>query len=294
MDIRGVYTAMVTPFRGKEVDYDGLRQNIAFQIENGISGILVLGTTGENPTLSRKEQDTIIKVAAEETKGKAILMVGTGTNSTEKTIENTGTAKELGADIALIVTPYYNKPTNEGLYRHFKAVSEAVDIPVVVYNIQGRTGKNIDTATMKRIAQLKNIAGVKEASGNIDQIGEVLGEIASKNPEFSVMSGDDSMTFPLMALGGKGIISVVSNLVPKKVVEMANAAERGDFNEARKLHFELLPIFKGAFIETNPIPIKEAMDMAGMPSGPCRLPLCEMEPQNREKLKKILEQMKII
>ncbi|PIN85622.1 MAG: 4-hydroxy-tetrahydrodipicolinate synthase [Candidatus Diapherotrites archaeon CG11_big_fil_rev_8_21_14_0_20_37_9] len=294
MEIAGTYTALITPFKGGEVDYDGLKKNIQFQLDNGISGILPLGTTGETPTLTSEEKDKVIQVAVEVAKGKVPIMVGTGNYSTKNTIENTLRAKELGADIALIVTPYYNKPTQEGIYLHFKAVNDAVDIPIMVYNIQGRTGKNIETSTLNKIASLKNVIGVKEASGNVGQMTDVLELVCGGHPDFNVMSGDDGLTLPLMALGGKGVVSVVSNLVPAQVVAMVDAAQKGDFEKARKLHFKLLPIFKGAFIETNPMPIKEAMNLCGMPAGGCRLPLCEMETQNREKLKQVLKEMKLI
>ncbi|MBI5388776.1 4-hydroxy-tetrahydrodipicolinate synthase [Candidatus Woesearchaeota archaeon] len=296
MEFSGTYTALVTPFLSSgDVDYEGLRNNIRFQIAEGITGIVPLGTTGETPTLSEYEQEEIIKIAVGEGKGKVKVMVGTGSNSTHHTIENTKRAKKLGADMALIVTPYYNKPTQEGIFQHFKAVTEAVDIPVVVYNIQGRTGINIETATLKRIASLKNIIGVKEASGNINQMGDVIAEIQDKSQgKFSVLSGDDGITVPMMALGGRGVVSVVSNLLPGKVVRMVNAALSGNVAEAKKLHYEMLPLFKGAFIETNPIPVKAAMDMCGMPAGTCRLPLCAMQPENREKLKKILGQMGVL
>ncbi|MBN2423027.1 4-hydroxy-tetrahydrodipicolinate synthase [Candidatus Woesearchaeota archaeon] len=294
MEIKGTYTALITPFKNGELDLEGLRQNIRHQIKEGISGILPLGTTGETPTLSRKEQDEIIKASVEEAHGKVPVMVGTGSNCTHHTIENTKRAKELGADIVLVVTPYYNKPTQEGIFRHFKAVVNAVDIPLVVYNIQGRTGKNIETSTLIRIAQLRNIIGVKEASGNINQMGDVIQQISSKHKSFNVMSGDDSLTLPLIALGGKGVVSVVSNLLPGKVSAMVNAGLEGDFERARELHYELLPLFKGAFIETNPIPIKEAMNMCGMAAGDYRMPMCEMLPENKEKLKKILEEMGLL
>jgi 4-hydroxy-tetrahydrodipicolinate synthase len=294
MEIKGTYTALVTPFTGEEIDFTGLRKNISFQIENKVDGLLVLGTTGEAPTITAEEQDEIIRTAIDEIHGRAPLMVGTGVYSTAKTIENTRKAKEAGADIALIVTPYYNKPTDEGIYRHFKAVSDNVDFPVMVYNIQGRTSKNIETGTLKRIAELRNIIGVKEASGNINQMEDVIQNIAQCKNNFTVMSGDDSLTLPLIALGGKGVISVVSNLLPEKVVQMVNAALNGDFYKARKLHYELLPVFKGAFIETNPIPIKAAMNLAGMPAGSYRLPICEMTQANKIKLENILREMKII
>ncbi|HZX19531.1 MAG TPA: 4-hydroxy-tetrahydrodipicolinate synthase [archaeon] len=294
MNVSGVYTAMVTPFKNNKVDFEGFRKNVEFQIKNGVDGIVPIGTTGEAPTLSHEEKEQLIKTAVKTAKGKVNVMIGTGSYSTSQTIENTKMAKELGADMALIVTPYYNKPTQEGLYRHFKAITEEVDFPVFVYNIKGRTGQNIETPTLRRIVDLPNIIGVKEASGDINQMCDVINTICSDHETFSVMSGDDGLTVPLMVLGGKGVISVVSNIVPAKVVEMVKYGLENDFVNARRIHYELLPIFKGAFIETNPIPIKEAMNMLGMPAGECRLPLCEMGPENREKLKEILKQMNLI
>ncbi len=283
---KGCITAMVTPFDEKGgVDYEGLRQNARFQIENGISGLVPLGTTGESPTISEDERKRVIEAVISEAGKKVHVIPGTGTNSTEKTIKYSKQAEELGADAVLIVSPYYNKPTQEGLYQHFKAVNDAIGIPIIVYNIQGRTGVNIETPTLARIAQLDNVAAVKEASGSISQMMDVIDQI----PKLTALSGDDNMTLPLMAAGGKGVISVVSNLLPRMVSDMVGFALNGDFESARKLHYMLMPIFKGAFIETNPVPIKTAMRLAGMPAGRCRLPLCDMLPQNEEKLKAVLK-----
>ncbi len=291
--IEGAMTAMVTPFtESGELDVEGLKGNVEFQIANGISGLVPLGTTGESPTVSDEERETVIKAVVAAAAGRVPVIVGTGTNSTEHSIGLSQQAEELGADAVLVVSPYYNKPTQEGLYRHFKAIAEAISIPVVVYNIQGRTGVNIETATLARMAQsCSNIIAVKEASGNLAQMMDVLEQLPKT---FSVVSGDDNMTMPLMALGGRGIISVVGNLIPRKVSDMCAAGLRGDFATARKLHFELLPLFKAAFFETNPIPIKTAMNLAGLPAGPVRMPLCEMQPANLEKLKAVLQKMGVL
>jgi 4-hydroxy-tetrahydrodipicolinate synthase len=293
MLLRGTYTALITPFKNDEVDFEGLRYLINFQIENGVDGLLLLGTTGETPTLTNQEQEEIIRTAVMEIRGRVPMMVGTGTNCTSKTIEYTKRAKELGADMALIVTPYYNKPTDEGLFRHFATISDNVELPFIVYNIQSRTGKNIETRTLQKISALENVIGVKEASGNINQMGDVIRTIAMTNPNFSVMCGDDSLTLPLIALGGRGIISVVSNILPGRVVSMVNAALNGNFVLARQLHYELLPLVKGIFIETNPIPVKTAMSMLGLPAGSVRLPLCEMSDENLAKLRNIVNEMDI-
>jgi len=283
---KGCMTAMVTPFDQKgNVNYDGLEENTKYQIKNGISGLVPLGTTGESPTITTEERKEIIE-AVINAAGKIPVIPGTGTNSTEKTIKYSKEAEKLGADAVLIVSPYYNKPSQEGLFRHFKAVNDAIDIPVIVYNIQSRTGVNIETSTLARMTKLKNIAAVKEASGSIAQMMDVINQMPE---DFTVLSGDDNMTLPLIAAGGKGVISVVSNLLPRMVSDMVAAALKGDNEKARKINYKLLPIFKAAFIETNPVPIKTAMRWAGMPSGHCRLPLCDMLPENEEKLKNVLK-----
>jgi 4-hydroxy-tetrahydrodipicolinate synthase len=292
MFLKGLYTAVVTPFNSQgKLDEQGLRHNFRFQIKNGVDGIVVLGTTGEAPTLSLKEKERIIQIGLEEIKGKAQFLVGTGTYSTEETIENTRLAEQLGADAALVVTPYYNKPTQEGLYQHFKSICQSVSIPICLYNIQGRTGQNLQTDTLKRLASFPNIIGVKEASGNILQINDVLSSVAHQHPHFSVVSGDDSLTLPLMALGGHGVISVVSNLIPFPMKKLVQACLQGDFKQAQSIQHQLLPLFRAAFIETNPIPIKAAMNRYQMAAGPCRLPLCDLTPENHEKLQAVIDKL---
>lgn len=293
LKLRGAYTALVTPMNADgSVDYDGFRRLVAIQIAAGISGLVPLGTTGETPTLERDEQDKLISIAVEEAKGRLPVIVGVGSNSTRHTQENAKRARELGADAVLVVTPYYNKPTNEGIYRHFAAVAEATDAPILIYNIVGRTAKNIDVPTMDRLSRIPTVVGVKESSGDIGQIGDIVRDVAAaraaEGRHFAVLSGDDAFTLPLCAMGGDGIVSVVSNLVPERVAALAAACLAGDYGQARKLHYGLLPLFKGAFVETNPIPIKAAMDWAGLPAGPTRLPLCELERQNEPKLRAAL------
>ncbi len=268
-----------------EVDFEGLRENVRFQIENGVHGLVVLGTTGEAPTIKEEEKIQIIKTVIEEVNGKIPVIVGAGTYSTAETIKQSKIAKDLGADGLLIVAPYYNKPTQEGLYLHFKSVSESVDLPIIIYNIPGRTGVNIEVQTLARLSNLDNIVAVKEASGSIVQVMDTI-EMLGKR--LTVLSGDDNLTLPIMALGGKGVISVISNLLPRPVVELTESALKGDFNKAQQIHYKLLPIFKAAFIETNPIPIKTMMNLVGMKAGPCRLPLCNMQNHNLEKVKKVL------
>jgi 4-hydroxy-tetrahydrodipicolinate synthase len=289
---RGVTTAMITPFLSDgSVDYGGLLRNTRHQIENGISGLLPLGTTGEAPTLSEDEKERIVRTVIEEARRanpEVKVMVGVGTNSTSKTIHNAQQAQIWGADALLVVTPYYNKPTQEGILAHFSAVCNETDLPVVVYNIKGRTGTNIETSTLKMMtANNEQVIAVKEASGDITQMTEVLAQI----PDLAVYSGDDGMTFPLLCLGGQGVISVVSNLLPKRVVDMVAAALDGKLELARKLHFQLLPVFKAAFIETNPAPIKYAMQKAGLASGPLRLPLVEIRQSSRPVLDGVLKSL---
>ncbi len=295
LKLEGCMTAMVTPFdSGMEVDYEGLRANVRFQIDNGVRALVPLGTTGESPTIRDGERKKIIEAVVAEARGRVPVIVGTGTNSTHSTMEHTKEAENLGADAALVVSPYYNKPTQEGLYRHFEAVSKSARIPIIIYNIQGRTGVNIETPTLMRLAKLHNVAGVKEASGSVAQMMDVIDQ---KPKEFAVLSGDDNLTLPLIGMGGKGVISVVSNLLPRRVSGMVDAALLGDMEMARRMHYELMPIFKGAFVETNPIPIKAAMQLSGMPSGDLRLPLCGLQQQNLDKLRQVLlkyKELKIV
>ncbi len=289
--IKGVHTALVTPFNEDfTLNEEALRENIRFQLKAKIDGLVILGTTGETPTLKSDEKKRIIDITLDETKDSPIILtIGTGCYSTESTIENTLYAKTRGADAALVVTPYYNKPTQQGLYYHFKAVAEASLFPIIVYNISGRTGQNLQTETLKKLSLIENIIGVKEASGNVLQMMDVYKDIVLNRPDFCLLSGDDALTLPLYALGGCGVISVVSNLLPEAVKALSDALFIQDFEEARKIHNELLPLFKGAFIETNPIPIKAAMNHFGMQSGPCRLPLCELLPENAEHLMQLLK-----
>lgn len=293
--LRGAVTAMVTPMNSDgSVDYEGFRGNVIFQLESGIDAIAPMGTTGETPCLEESEEDELIRIAvgearkyAERTGRKVPVMIGTGSNNTKDAVRYTERAKALGADFALVVTPYYNKPSDEGVFRHFEAVSK-VGIPVIVYNIQGRTGRNIPTPLLKRIAALPNIAGVKEASGSIDQMMHVIAEIKLANPDFAVLSGDDTLTLPLVAMGGDGVVSVVSNVAPKLVTEMVGAALGGRIEEARKIHYRLMPFFRAAFIDGNPTSIKHAMNFkggAGMAAGAVRLPLVEVH----DEAKKIIE-----
>jgi 4-hydroxy-tetrahydrodipicolinate synthase len=282
----GSFVALVTPFRNGKVDEAKLRELVEFQVTNGTDGIVPCGTTGESPTLSHDEHKRVVELVIEAARKRVKILAGTGSNSTAEAIDLTKHAEQAGADGALVVNPYYNKPTQEGLYRHFRAVAEAVAIPIVTYNIQGRTAVNVETATMARLARdVKNVRGVKEASGSLDQMSQV---IAACGPGFSVLSGDDNITLPLMAIGGHGVISVIANLVPRETADLVHAALDGDMKRARELHYRLFPLARAAFLETNPIPIKEAMAMAGMLEPEFRLPMCRMGDANREKLREIV------
>ena len=291
-EFKGTYTALVTPMKDNgDVDYDGFRALIKLQIEAGIDGLVPLGTTGETPTLNDDEEEKLIKIAVEENAGRVPLVIGAGSNSTRHMEGYVKRARDLGADAALVVTPYYNKPNDSGLIKHFEAAA-APGLPIIVYNIAGRTGRNIPTPLMEKIAAIPGIAGVKEASGDINQMMEVIDRIArprknTANP-FWVLYGDDAMTLPLLALGGDGLVSVISNLVPQKVKAMVSACLAGNFEEGRALHYELLPLMKNAFVETNPVPIKTAMNWAGLPAGSLRLPLGPLSESSEQVLRKTL------
>ena len=290
--LRGAFTAMITPMKGDgSVDYEGFRKHIKNQLEGGINGLVPLCTTSETPTLDEDEEEKMIEIIMNEVRSwekakgvKVPVIIGAGSNNTRDAVRYTERAKKAGADAALVVTPYYNKPSKEGLFRHFEAVSK-VGIPIIVYNIQGRTGTNIPTDVLARIAELPNIAGVKEASGNINQMMEVIAQIKSKHPDFVVLSGDDGLTLPLKAAGGDGVISVVSNLTPSLITQMVDYSLKGDFDSARKVHYRLLPFFKAAFVDGNPTSIKYAMNFKGLPAGAVRLPLVEVT----ESAKKTIE-----
>lgn len=301
--LQGAFTALITPmFEDGEIDYEGWRKLIQFQLEQGISGLVPLGTTGETPTLDETpEEDKLIEIVISEVKaykeklaseGKARdipVILGCGSNDTSDAVKYVERAKKMGADYALVVSPYYNKPSDEGIFRHFEAVSK-IGIPIIVYNIAGRTGKNISTDLLCRIAELPNIAGVKEASGDMNQMTDVIARVARKKPDFCVLSGDDSLTLPLIAAGGDGVISVVSNLAPAIVTELCETCLKGDFEKAREIQYRLMPFFKAAFVDGNPTSIKYAMKLKGLPSGGMRLPLVEVNDKAKEIIKKALEE----
>ncbi len=288
---KGAITALITPFKNGKVDEKRLVENVEFQIKSGINGLVPCGTTGESPTLSHEEHKRVIEIVIKSAAKRVPVIAGTGSNSTEEALELTAHAKKAGADAALIVSPYYNKPTQKGLYLHFKTIAEKVDIPVILYNIPGRCGVTIEAQTMANLAKLKNIVGVKEAAGSLDSVSQI---IRACGIQFDVLSGDDVLCLPMMSVGGRGVISVISNLAPKQVAEMTSAYASGDHKKALTLHYALLPLMKAAFVETNPIPIKTAMKLAGLDTGEMRLPMCAMEENNEKLLADVLRQMKLI
>ncbi len=289
---QGSIVALVTPFRNGRIDETKLRELVEFHAKHGTDGIVPCGTTGESPTLTHDEQRRVIEIVVEAAAQRLAIVAGTGANSTAEAVELTRHAERAGAHAALVVNPYYNKPTQEGLYRHFRAVAEATALPVFVYNIQSRTAVNVETDTLARLRRdCRNIVGVKEASGSLDQMSQV---VATCGPDFIVLSGDDNLTLPLMAVGGRGVISVIANIVPRDVVDMTHAALDGDWKRARELHYKLFPLARAAFLETNPIPIKEAMAMAGMIEPEFRLPMCRMGDANRERLRAVLTQYGLV
>ena len=284
---KGSIVALVTPFKGGKVDEDKLRELVEFQIENETSGIVPCGTTGESPTLDHNEHNWVVDICVDAARKRVPVIAGTGSNSTAEAIELTKHAAETGADGALVVTPYYNKPTQKGLYLHFKAVADSVDIPIILYNIESRTARNIETATVAKLARdCKNIVGVKEASGSLAQVKDVRKACGRR---FTILSGDDALTLPIMDIGGTGVISVVANIVPADITAMITAYNRGDKKTAEQMNAKLAPLVKSMFIETNPIPVKTAMGILGLCSPGLRLPLCEMEEENIEKLKTALQ-----
>jgi 4-hydroxy-tetrahydrodipicolinate synthase len=282
---KGAIVAIVTPFKNGQVDENALRELIEFQIANGTDGIVPCGTTGESPTLTHEEHDRVIEITIDAVKKRVPVIAGTGSNSTAEALRLTKHAYEAGADGALLVNPYYNKPTQEGLYQHYKLIAESVPIPIIPYNIQSRTGINMSPELVARLAKIKNIVGIKEASGSIKQMSDVIGLCGD---DFDVLSGDDLFTLPLMAMGGKGIISVLSNVAPADMAAIVDAIEVKDFAKAKQLHHKMSPLIDALFIEVNPVPVKAALSLMGKIQYEVRLPLCKMSDANFDKLKKVM------
>ena len=288
---KGSIVAIVTPFKDGKIDEESFRELIEFHIENGTSAIVPCGTTGESATLSVEEHEKVIEITVDAVKGRVPVIAGTGANSTQEAIELTQHAKKAGADATLQVVPYYNKPTQEGLYQHFKIIAKEAPLPQVLYNIPGRTGLNMLPETVARLAELPEVVAIKEASGNLAQMAEIV-ELAGD--KITLLSGDDNLTLPVLAIGGQGVVSVVANIVPKENAEMIDAWDRGDYGKAKELYYRLLPLCKAMFYETNPIPVKTALSMMGKISEEIRLPLYKMSDSNRERLRKVLKDFGLI
>ncbi|HYM38142.1 MAG TPA: 4-hydroxy-tetrahydrodipicolinate synthase [Nitrospiraceae bacterium] len=287
----GSLVAIVTPFKKGKVDEKALGDLIDWQIAQGTHGIVPCGTTGESATLTHEEHERVVAFTIEAAKGRVPVIAGSGSNSTDEAITLTRHAKKSGADGALLITPYYNKPTQEGLYRHYKAVAEAVDLPIVLYNIPGRTSVNMLPPTVARLSSIKNIVAIKEGSGSLQQVSDILQACGER---MVVLSGDDALTLPMMAVGAKGVITVTANIAPKDMAKMTDAFEAGKLAEARKLHYKMSPLFAALFYETNPIPVKEALGMMGKCAAELRLPLCPMAADTREKLTRALKDYGLI
>ncbi len=292
MRLKGIYTALVTPFNDDgSFDEGAMKELIEFQIGEKISGLAPMGTTGESPTLIHEDHIKVIEMVVKQAAGRVPVIAGSGSNCTEEAIKMTKLAKDVGADVTLQVAPYYNKPSQEGFYRHFMTIADSVEMPMLVYNIPGRCGKNIENSTMLKLAKHPNIIAVKEASGDLNQM---MNLIAAKPDDFDVLSGDDNLGMSLITLGGTGIVSVASNLIPGKMEELAKASLEGNMEKARKLHYSLLPFFRAEFIETNPVPIKYMMSLKGMVKEIYRLPLCPMSEENKNFVKQTMKDMGLI
>jgi len=291
MNFSGCMVALVTPFKGDKVDWESLEGLVEFHIENGIHGIVPCGTTGESATLTHQEHNEVVEAVVKYVKKRVAVVAGTGSNSTQEAIDFTRSAEKAGADGALMISPYYNRPTQEGIYQHYKKVASEVHIPLIIYNIPSRTGSKIEPETLARLAEVKNIAGVKEATGSIDQAIEVL-RLCGDGLE--VYSGEDSLTFSLMALGGKGVISTVANVVPREMSQLTRACFEGDWEKGRSIQFQLIPLIRSLFIETNPIPVKTALSLMGKCRGDLRLPMTPMAEPNVKKLKKAMSDFGLI
>ncbi|AUB56584.1 MULTISPECIES: 4-hydroxy-tetrahydrodipicolinate synthase [Methanobacterium] len=296
MKLEGTTVAMVTPFtREDTVDEEGMRENMNYLLERGVNGLLAAGTTGESATITHHEQKKMMEIMVDEVKGKAAAVAGAGSNSSKEALDLVKYAEDVGADYALVITPYYNKPQQHGLYEHYKMLSESVDIPIIVYNVPSRTGTDIDVETIGRVAQLDNIVAIKEANPDLDKVSQTIHKLKSLGQEdFLVLSGNDNLTLPMISQGCKGVISVVGNVDPARMSEMVNKALEGDFKGAQDLHYELYDLMKVLFVESNPVPAKEALNMMGRPSGHVRMPLAPLKKESQDELRKVLLDLQLI
>jgi 4-hydroxy-tetrahydrodipicolinate synthase len=287
----GAISALITPFRDGMIDEPALRDLVEWQIESGVDGVVPCGSTGESATLSHAEHERVIKLVVAQARRRVPVIAGTGSNSTAEAIRLTTFAREAGAEAALLLSPYYNKPTQEGIYKHYKMIAASVDLPLIVYNIPGRTASNIQPETFGRMCDIKQITGIKESSGSLDQCSDILKLCGDR---LTLLSGDDSLTLPLMAIGARGVISVVTNVMPREMHEMAAAALSGDFERARATHYKLLPLMRALFQETNPIPVKHACSYLGKCTNEVRMPLTPMSQAPAERLRAVMKEMRLI
>ena len=286
--LKGVFPAIITPFQeDSSLDEEGLRRNIEFLSGAGVAGIVPCGTTGESATLSFEEHKQVVEIAVDCS--KVPVIAGTGSNNTREAVELTKHAADVGADAALLITPYYNKPNDRGMFEHYRTIAEKCNIPIILYNVPKRTGIDLKPNLVAKLSKVKNIIGIKEASGSLSQVSQIIEQ--TQGSGFTILSGDDDLTLPIMALGGSGVISVVANVAPRKTVAMVEAVAKGDLESARKLHYELAPLVRSMFIETNPIPVKTAYNLMGLAGGPLRLPLAAMAPEKELALKDVIDRL---
>lgn len=297
MNFEGTYVAMVTPFdKEKNIDEEGFRSNINYLIDKGVNGLVGAGTTGESATITHDEHRKIIEILVDEVDGRVDTVAGTGSNATSEALDLTQFAQDAGADAALVITPYYNKPQQHALVQHFQNLSDGTDIPIIAYNVPSRTGVNMDVDTIVELAKIDNIDAIKEASGSVDKVSDIYKALSNEGLEddFNILSGEDSLTLPIMAVGGTGVISASANIDAKRMVLMVDSILNDDYNRAFELHYEMLELIRALFIESNPVPVKTAMNIMGLPSGPLRLPLAPMKQDNLEVLEKALKDSKLI
>ena len=297
MKFEGTYVAMVTPFtKDLEIDEEGFRSNINYLIEKGVNGLVGAGTTGESATVTHEEHQKIIDILVDEADGRVETVAGTGSNATSEALSLTKYAYDAGADSALLITPYYNKPQQHGMVQHYRTIAEAVDLPLIAYNVPSRTGINMDVDTIVQLAKIDGVDAVKEASGSVDKVSDIYKALSNEGLEddFSILSGEDSLTLPLMAVGATGVISASANVDAKRMVLMVDSILNDDYTRAMELHYEMVELIRALFIESNPVPVKTAMNIMGLPSGPLRQPLAEMKPENVEILKKALKDSELI
>jgi 4-hydroxy-tetrahydrodipicolinate synthase len=295
MKLEGTIVAMVTPFNNEDEVYEtGIRENINYLIERGVDGVLAAGTTGESATITHDEQRKMIDIMVDEVNGRVKCIAGAGSNSSKEALGLVKYAETAGADAALVITPYYNKPQPHGLYEHYRMLSKSTNIPIIVYNVPSRTGTDIDVDTIAKVAELDNIIAIKEANPDLDKLSQIMKKLEDVDSEFRVISGNDNLTLPMISLGAKGVISVLANVDPARMSLLVHNALDGNYNEAQQIHYELYDLMKVLFIESNPVPAKEALNLMGRPAGHVRMPLGTMKEENKNKLRMVLQDLKLI